>query len=40
MSAPRIKANSDAMTALAWAACITVSWLTIQTVGLAFEALK
>lgn len=39
MSARR-QAESPAMTLKAWAACLFVSWLTIQTVGLAFQVLQ
>ncbi len=40
MKARRNEASSGAMTALAWTACLAVSWITIQTVDLAFAVLK
>lgn len=40
MRAPRTEAASGVMTALAWATCLAVSWITMQTVDLAFAVLK
>lgn len=40
MSRPRAEPTSGAMTALAWVVCLAVSWLTMQTVDLAFRVLQ
>lgn len=40
MRRPRTEPTSGAMTAFAWAVCLAVSWLTMQTVDLAFAVLK
>lgn len=40
MSARRTEATSGLMTLWGWIICIAVSWLTIQTVDLAFQVLR